>query len=142
MTPGPTPVPPEVLLAQGSPLVYHRGPGYGRLLREVTDGLKAIFMTKGDVLVFAASGTGGLESTVANLFSPGDRVVVPVAGYFGERFANIATAFGLDVRRIDYEWGSAVKAEDVAAAVAEAPTKAVLVQQSETSTAVIHDIEG
>ncbi len=141
MTPGPTPVPPEVLLAQGSPLVYHRGPGYGRLLREVTDGLKAIFMTKGDVLVFAASGTGGLESTVANLFSPGDRVVVPVAGYFGERFANIATAFGLDVRRIDYEWGRAARPEDVRAALEEAPTKAVLMQHSETSTGVIHDVE-
>lgn len=141
MTPGPTPVPPEVLLAQGSPLVYHRGPGYGRLLREVTDGLKSMLKTKGDVLVFTASGTGGLESAVANLFSPGDRVVVPVAGYFGERFGKIAEAFGLDVRRVDYEWGRAVRAEDVAEALAEAPTKGVLAQHSETSTGVIHDVE-
>jgi len=141
MAPGPTPVPPEVLLAQGSPLVYHRGPGYGALLREVTDGLKKVFRTKNDVLTFASSGTGGLESAVANLLSPGDRVVVPVAGYFGDRFAKIATAFGADVRRIDYEWGSAVRAEDVDAALAEAPAKAVLAQHSETSTGVIHDIE-
>src|ERR687892_2538645 len=104
MTPGPTPVPPEVLQAQGSPLVYHRGPGYGDLLREVTEGLKRIFRTKNDVLVFASSGTGGLESAVANLFSPGDRVVAPVAGYFGDRFARIAEAFGLDVRRGEYDW--------------------------------------
>ena len=141
MTPGPTPVPPAVLLAQGSPLVYHRGPGYGRLLREVTAGLKAMLETEGDVLVFTSSGTGGLESTAANLFSPGDRVVVPVAGYFGERFAKIAAAFGLDVRRLDYEWGSAVTAEDLAGALAEAPTKGVLAQHSETSTGVVHDIE-
>jgi serine---pyruvate transaminase len=93
------------------------------------------------VLVFTSSGTGGLESTAANLFSPGDRVVVPVAGYFGERFAKIAAAFGLDVRRLDYEWGSAVTAEDLAGALAEAPTKGVLAQHSETSTGVVHDIE-
>src|ERR671924_630926 len=73
MTPGPTPVPPEVFLAQGSPLVYHRGPGYGRLLREVTTGLKAMLKTEGDVLVFTASGTGGLESAGVDLFSTGGR---------------------------------------------------------------------
>ena len=141
MTPGPTPVPPEVLQAQGSPLVYHRGPGYGRLLREVTTGLKAMLKTEGDVLVFTASGTGGLESSVSNLFSPGDRVVVPVAGYFGDRFARIAEAFHLDVRRVEYGWGKAAVPEDIAAAIAEAPTKGVLAQHSETSTGVVHDIE-
>lgn len=141
LAPGPTPVPPEVFLAQGSPLVYHRGPGYGNLLREVTEDLKRLYKTGNDVLVFTSSGTGGLESAVANLFSPGDLVVVPVAGYFGERFAKIATAYKLDVRRIDYEWGCEVDPADVAAALAEAPAKAVLVQQSETSTGVIHDVE-
>jgi aspartate aminotransferase-like enzyme len=78
---------------------------------------------------------------VANLLSPGDRVVVPVAGYFGERFAKIARAYRADVRSIDQEWGTAVRAEDVAAALDEAPTKAVLAQHSETSTGVVHDIE-
>jgi serine---pyruvate transaminase len=142
MAPGPTPVPPEVLLAQGSPLVYHRGPGYGELLREVTEGLQKAFRTDNDVLVFASSGTGGLESAVANLFSPGDQVIVPVAGYFGDRFARIAQAFGQDVRRIEYEWGRAVRPEDVAAVLAEAPeARAVLVQHSETSTGVVNDIE-
>src|ERR671915_1654353 len=141
MAPGPTPVPPEVLLAQGSPLVYHRGPGYGNLLREVTRDLQRLYRTSGDVLIFSSSGTGGLESAVANLFSPGDRVVVPVAGYFGQRFAGIARAFGLDVRTVDYEWGRAAVPEDIAAAVAEAPTKGVLAQHSETSTGVVHDIE-
>src|SRR5438876_3732610 len=141
MAPGPTPVPPEVLAAQGSPLVYHRGPGYGDMLREVTEGLQDIMRTRSDVLVLTSSGTGGLESAVANLLSPGDRVVVPVAGFFGERFAKIAHAFGADVRTIDYEWGSAVRAEDVGRALDEVPAKAVLMQQSETSTGVIHDVE-
>jgi len=141
MAPGPTPVPPQVLLAQGSPLVYHRGPGYGAVLREVTEGLQKVMKTGSDVLVFASSGTGGLESAVANLFSPGDRVVVPVAGFFGERFAKIGAAYGLDVRRIDYDWGQAVRADDVKAALDEAPAKGILMQHSETSTGVIHDVE-
>jgi aspartate aminotransferase-like enzyme len=141
MTPGPTPVPPEVLLAQSSPLVYHRGPGYGQLLREVTAGLRTLLRTQGDVLVFTSSGTGGLESAVANLFSPGDRVVVPVAGYFGDRFARMAEAFHLDVRRIEYEWGSAVRPDDVARALDEAPARGVLAQHSETSTGVVHDVQ-
>jgi aspartate aminotransferase-like enzyme len=141
LAPGPTAVPPQVLLAQGSPLLYHRGPGYGALLRDVTESLKKLYRTKNDVVVFASSGTGGLESAVSNLFSPGDRVVVPVAGYFGERFAKIARAYRLDVRTIDYEWGRAVDPSDVAAALDEAPAKGVLVQQSETSTGVIHDVE-
>jgi aspartate aminotransferase-like enzyme len=141
MAPGPTPVSPEVLAAQAAPLVYHRGPGYGKLLREVTEGVKRLFRTENDVLIFASSGTGGLESAVANLFSPGDRIVVVVAGYFGERFAKIAQAYGLDVRTVDYEWGKAAKPEDVRTALGEAPAKAVLVQQSETSTAVIHPID-
>jgi aspartate aminotransferase-like enzyme len=78
---------------------------------------------------------------VANLFSPGDRVVVPVAGYFGERFAKLAGAFGLDVHRIDYEWGRAIDPEEVRSALADSPAKGVLFQQSETSTGVIHDAE-
>ncbi|HWO69577.1 MAG TPA: alanine--glyoxylate aminotransferase family protein [Actinomycetota bacterium] len=141
LAPGPTPIPPEVLLAQGSPLVYHRGPAFGELLGEVVERLKQLFRTRNDVLVLTSSGTGGLESAVANLFSPGDRVVVPVAGYFGERFAAIARAYGLEVRRIDYEWGRAVDAADVEAALAEAPARGVLVQHSETSTGVVHDVE-
>jgi aspartate aminotransferase-like enzyme len=141
LAPGPTPVPPEVYIAQASPLVYHRGPGYGGLLRHVTDKLKELYRTEHDVLIFSSSGTGGLESAVANTLSPGDRVVVPVAGYFGERFAKIATAYRADVRRIDYEWGRAVDPADVEAAVSEAPTKAVLVQHSETSTGVIHPVQ-
>src|SRR5205085_10312650 len=114
LAPGPTAVPPQVLLAQASPLVYHRGPGYGALLRDVTESLKRLYRTENEVLIFTSSGTGGLESAVANLFSPGDRVVVPVAGYFGERFAKIARAYRLDLETIDYEWGQTVETADVA----------------------------
>ena len=142
MTPGPTPVPAVVLLAQGGPFPYHRGPGYTKLLTDVTEGLKRMMKTENDVVLFASSGTGGLESVVANLFSPGDKVIVPVAGYFGERFAGIAKAFGLDVVQLDFEWGSAVPPEAVAEALQQhADVRAVLVQHSETSTGVIHDIE-
>jgi aspartate aminotransferase-like enzyme len=107
----------------------------------VTQDLQVLFKTKNDVLIWASSGTGGLECAVVNLFSPGDRVVVPVAGFFGERFVKLATAYGLDVRRVDFEWGETVRVDAVAAALAEAPTKGLLVQQSETSTGVMHDIE-
>src|SRR3989442_3890978 len=117
MAPGPTPVPPDVLAAQGAPIVYHRGPGYGELLREVTEGLKRIYRTSSDVLVFAASGTGGLESAVANLFSPGDRGGRPVAGDFGGRFAKIAVAFGQDFGRIGNQLGQAILPHHVASTV-------------------------
>lgn len=141
LAPGPVAVPPQVYLAQGSPLVYHRGPAFGDLLRDLTTNLQKLFRTKNDVLTFTASGTGGLESAVANLMSPGDRVVIPVAGYFGERLAKISKAYGAEVRTIDYEWGQIARAADVKKALDEAPTKAVLVQQSETSTGAIHDVQ-
>jgi aspartate aminotransferase-like enzyme len=141
LAPGPTPIPPEVLLAQAGPLVYHRGPGFGSMLREVTEQLQLLYRTEGDVVIMTASGTGGLESAIANCFSPGDEVLVPMAGFFAERFAKIARAYGLTVRTVDYEWGQTVKADDVARALAEHPVKAVLLTQSETSTGVVHDIE-
>ena len=140
MTPGPTPVPPEVLLAQGQPIVYHRGPGFGSVLREVTEGLQWLLATKNDVLTFTASGSGGMEAAIANCFSPGDRVLVVSVGNFGERFRTIAERFGLDVKYLEYEWGQTAQAPDVAAAL-EPDIKGVLIQHSETSTGVVNDIE-
>ncbi|MBI3647300.1 MAG: alanine--glyoxylate aminotransferase family protein [Actinobacteria bacterium] len=142
LAPGPTPIPPEVLLAQGSPLVYHRGPGFGRLMRSVTQHLKELYRTEtAEVLLFTSSGTGGLESAIQNCFSPGDEVLVPLAGYFSDRWRKLAEAYGLTVRSIEYEWGTKVRPDDVAAALAEHPVKAVLLTQSETSTGVIQPIE-
>jgi aspartate aminotransferase-like enzyme len=142
LAPGPTPIPPEVLLAQGSPLVYHRGPGFGNIMREVTSRLKELYRTdRGDVLLMTSSGTGGLESAVANCFSPGDEVLVPLAGFFAERFKALAETFGLVAHTVDYEWGERIRPDEVAAALAEHPVKAVLYTQSETSTGVIQPIE-
>ena len=142
LAPGPTPIPPEVYLAQGSPLVYHRGPGFGKLMRDVTARLKELYRTeKADVLLMTSSGTGGLESTIENCFSPGDEVFVPLAGFFADRWMKLAKAHGLTVRTIEYEWGRRIRPEDVVAALAEHPVKAVLLTQSETSTGVIQPIE-
>ncbi|MGZ4150773.1 MAG: pyridoxal-phosphate-dependent aminotransferase family protein [Actinomycetota bacterium] len=142
LAPGPTPIPPEVLLAQGSPLVYHRGPGFGKPMREVTAHLKELYRTSGaDVLLMTSSGTGGLESAIQNCFSPGDEVFVPLAGFFAERWKGLAEAYGLIVRTVEYEWGTKIRPSDVAAALAEHPVKAVLLTQSETSTGVIQPIE-
>jgi serine---pyruvate transaminase len=142
LAPGPTPIPPEVLLAQGSPLVYHRGPGFGALMRDVTARLKELYRTAdADVLLMTSSGTGGLESAIQNVLSPGDEVVVPLAGFFAERWRDLASAHGLTVRTVEQDWGSRVDPELLASALAERPAKAVLLTHSETSTGVIQPIE-
>jgi aspartate aminotransferase-like enzyme len=142
LAPGPTPIPPEVLLAQGSPLVYHRGPGFGRLMRDVTARLKELYRTDAaDVLLMTSSGTGGLESAVQNVCSPGDEVLIPLAGFFSERWQGLATAMGLTVHTVDHEWGSRVDPARVADALDEHPVNAVLLTQSETSTGVIQPVE-
>jgi aspartate aminotransferase-like enzyme len=142
LAPGPTPIPPEVFLAQGSPLVYHRGPGFGDLMRDVVGKLKVLYRTeRADVLLMTSSGTGGLESAIQNLFSPGDEVFVPLAGFFADRWKRLAEAHGLVVRSIEYEWGRRIVPDEVAAALTEHPVKAVLLTQSETSTGVIQPVE-
>jgi aspartate aminotransferase-like enzyme len=143
LAPGPTPIPPEVLLAQGSPLIYHRGPGFGTLMTEVTDHLRTLYRTDAaEILLMTSSGTGGLESAVQNLFSPGDEVFVPLAGFFSQRWQRIATAYGLTVHTTEDEWGTKLDPTKVADALAAHPnTKAVLLTQSETSTGVIQPIE-
>lgn len=141
LAPGPTPIPPEVLLAQGSPLVYHRGPGFGDLMREVTARLKELYRTdRADVLLMTSSGTGGLESAIQNVLSPGDEVFVPLAGFFSERWSRLAESHRLVVRSVEYEWGRRIDPADVAAALAEHPVRAVLLTHSETSTGVIQPI--
>jgi aspartate aminotransferase-like enzyme len=144
LAPGPTPIPPEVLLAQGSPLVYHRGPGFGRLMTEVTDRLRTLYDTEtAEILLMTSSGTGGLESAIQNCFSPGDEVFVPLAGFFSQRWQRLAEAYGLTVRTIEEAWGTRLHPAKVADALAANPgVKAVLLTQSETSTGVIQPIEG
>jgi aspartate aminotransferase-like enzyme len=143
LAPGPTPIPPEVLLAQGSPLVYHRGPGFGSLMRDVTARLRELYRTDAaEIFLLTSSGTGGLESAVQNLFSPGDEVFVPLAGFFSDRWRRLAEAHGLTVHASDEEWGTKLDPRRVAEAIAAHPgTKAMLLTHSETSTGVIQPVQ-
>jgi aspartate aminotransferase-like enzyme len=141
-TPGPTPVPPEVLAALAEPVVHHRGPDYRSLFGECLERLRAVYRTAGDVLVFTSSGTGAMESAVANLCSPGERVVVVSAGAFGERWRNLAAAYGADVQTVEYEWGETPRPDDLRAKLEEAGgAKAVFLTHSETSTGVVADVQ-
>ena len=141
-TPGPTPVPPEVLSALSEPVIHHRAPRFTEILKEVVAGMKYIYQTKNDVIVFASSGTGSMESAVVNLVNPGDHVLVASMGNFGERWKKLAATWGAEVTTLDYEWGTKVVPADIAAALAQDPAlKAVFVQFSETSTGVVNDIK-
>jgi len=122
-------------------MVDHRGTEFGELLHRITDQLKRLFQTKGDVLILTASGTGGMEAAVANTLSPGDKVLAVSCGAFGERFADIAEQFGAEVKRLSFEWGSAADPGAVRQALKADPSiKAVLVTHNETSTGVTNDL--
>src|SRR5439155_10753717 len=139
-TPGPTPVPPEVLAAGAEPIVHHRGPDFRQVYARTLGRLKDVYRTESDVLLFSASGTGAMESTVANLCGPGDRVAVVSHGSFGERWVAICEQHGVDVVPIRYEWGEAPDPDEVGSAVREAGLDLVLCQQSDTSTGVVADV--
>ncbi len=140
LAPGPTPVPPEVLLAMARPVIHHRAPEFAELFGQVREGLKWIFQTSNDVLILASSGTGGMEGAVANFLSPGDKALVVNGGKFGERWGKLCKTFGVQVLEIKVEWGQAVDPQAVAEALKKDPSiKAVYVQASETSTGVAHD---
>ncbi len=141
-TPGPTPLPEEVRLAQAREIIHHRSEGFAKVFQEVRQGLKYVFQTEEEVLLLTASGTGAMEAVVANLFSSGDRVLVVRGGKFGERWGEIAAAFGLEVIPLDIEWGSAVSPDLIREELAkDLRIKAVFTQLVETSTGVVYDIE-
>lgn len=143
LSPGPTPLPEEVLAAAAVPLIHHRTPEFSSLYLEVTEGLKSVFLTGQDVFILACSGTGAMEAAVVNILSPGDRVVSVSGGKFGERWAHICRAYGLDVREIVLEWGRDFPKEKLAAELGACPgAKAVFVTLSETSTGALFDIRG
>jgi aspartate aminotransferase-like enzyme len=139
-TPGPTPVPPEVLAAVGAPIVHHRSPDFLPVYERVLDRLHEVCRTENDVLLFGASGTGAFESAVANLVSPGEPHLVVSTGSFGERWVAMTTAFGADVDVLRYAWGETPDADDLRARLRERPAKAVWIVQSETSTGVVADV--
>src|SRR5574341_2678493 len=143
MAPGPTPVPAEVLLAMAQPMIHHRTPQYDVLFSEVRAGLKKLFQTETEVLPLACSGTGAMEAAVVNTLSAGDTVAVVRAGKFGDRWAEIAKAYRLEVIDLRADFGHSVPAERVAATLDANPrVKAVLTQHSESSTGVLHDVRG
>lgn len=142
LAPGPTPVPPEVLLAMARPMIHHRAPEFDKLFAEVRDGLKWLFQTRNDVLMLAASGTGGMEGSVSNFLSPGDKALTINGGKFGERWTKLCKTFGAQVTEIKVEWGHVVNPQMIADALKKDPgIKAVYVQASETSTGVAHDVK-
>ena len=141
MTPGPTPAPPEVLAAIAQPVLHHRGPDYKKLYSECLGRLREVFRTGEEVLLFGGSGTGAMESAVANLCSPGERVLVVSAGYFGERWASLAKAFGADVDHLRYAWGEVPTVDDTAARLHEREATTVFLTHSETSTGVVIDLQ-
>ena len=142
LTPGPTPLYPPALHAMMASDIHHRTEDFRKVYRACLADLKELMGTANDVLMFAASGTGAMDATVSNLFSRGDKVVVCVAGKFGERWADIAKAYGLDANVLTVPYGQVVTPEMVQAALAAEPAaKGVFVQASETSTGAAHNVE-
>src|SRR5215208_3993475 len=142
LTPGPTPVPPEVLAALAEPVIHHRARDYRDVYERCLARLRDVYRTDNDVLMFTTSGTGAFESAVANLTSPGDRQLVLSAGNFGERWAGIVRAFGADLVHVRLEWGETPEPEDLRTALAEAgDVKVVYLTHSETSTGVVCDVQ-
>jgi aspartate aminotransferase-like enzyme len=142
LAPGPTPVPETVNLEMAAPMVHHRTPQFSKIFGEAAEDAKYLFQTKQDVIILASTGTGGMESCITNLFSPGDKVLVINGGKFGERWGKISESYGLEPVTINVEWGQAVDPEEVKAALdKDKDIRAILVQASETSTSVAHPIE-
>ncbi len=142
LTPGPTPLYPPALHAMMASDIHHRTEDFRKAYRSCLADLKEVMGTANDILMFAASGTGAMDATVSNLFSRGDRVVVCTAGKFGERWAEIAKAYGLDAEVLTVPYGQVVSPERVEAALAQQlGTKGVFLQASETSTGAAHDVK-
>lgn len=141
MTPGPTDIPPTVLAEAAKPIPHHRTPQFRKVLTDTVAGLKRIFRTSHDLLIFPAAGTGGMEAAVVNLCSPGDHILVASCGNFGNRWADIAKAFGVQAELYEVEWGQAVSPAEIARRLAADPQiKAVFTTLSETSTGIESDI--
>jgi aspartate aminotransferase-like enzyme len=144
MIPGPTPVPEKVLLALAKHPIGHRSGDFSKVIGELTAGLKWLHQTQNDVLMLTVSGTGAMEAGIVNFLSPGDRVVVGNNGKFGDRWAKVAKAYGLNVEEIVAPWGQPLepeKFEAVLRADTQKSIKAVIITHSETSTGVLNDLE-
>ncbi len=139
--PGPTPLPPSVMQACNRQMIGLRDPEFINLYNDVEIKLQNVFQTKNDVLIFAGTGTGGLEAAVVNLISPGDRVFIPYCGAFGKRWASIAKAFGADVTELEFPSGQPIDVEIVIGILKKTPTyKFLLITHNETSTGITNDL--
>jgi len=143
LSPGPTPVPENVLAAAAEPIIHHRTPEFSKIFMEVTEGLKYVFGTKEDVYILTSSGTGAMEAAVVNTLSPGDKAITINGGKFGERWGNICKAYGIQHKEIVLEWGQDYTKDELEAELKANPDlKAIFCQLSETSTGAIFDIQG
>lgn len=141
LTPGPTPIPPEVALQEALPILHHRTSEFAAIFSEVAEGLKYVFQTKNDVLIIASSGTGAMESAIVNLLKPGDKALVASCGNFGERWTKILEAYGIKPVVISAEWGKTVSPSDIEKALKDnTDIKVVYTTFTETSTGVVNDI--
>jgi len=143
LSPGPTPVPENVLAAAAEPIIHHRTPEFSKIFMEVTESLKYVFGTKEDVYILTSSGTGAMEAAVVNTLSPGDKAITINGGKFGERWGNICKAYGIQHKEIILEWGQDYTKDELEAELKANPDlKAIFCQLSETSTGAIFDIQG
>ncbi|MDP2907535.1 MAG: alanine--glyoxylate aminotransferase family protein [Nanoarchaeota archaeon] len=141
LTPGPTPLPPQVCEAMARPIIHHRTPQFQAVLKEATVGLKYVYQTKGDVFILASSGTGAMEAAVVNLLSHQDTAITIQGGKFGERWTEICKSYGINTEIIDVEWGKAVQPCEIEKRLKANPKiKAVFTTLCETSTGVVNDI--
>ncbi len=142
LAPGPTAIPPEVLLKMAEPILHHRNPLFEEIVAEVRDNLKYLFSTKNEVLIFASSGTGAMEGAVTNMLSPGDKAICIRSGKFGERWANICKAYGVEAINIDLPWGDDLDPALVEKTIKANPgIKAVYMQATETSTGAMFPVK-
>ncbi|MPZ13162.1 MAG: aminotransferase class V-fold PLP-dependent enzyme [Chloroflexi bacterium] len=139
--PGPTPLPPSVREAQRKQMINHRGPEFGEIIAEVTDHLKQFFQSKNDLLILTGSGTGAMEAALVNTLSAGERAMVVSIGNFGDRFAEIARRFGIDLVKVDFPMGQAADPDEIARRLdADPAVTTVVVTHNETSTGVTNDL--
>lgn len=141
MIPGPTPVPDSVLRKMAVPMVNHRGKEFAQILKNVTEKMKKVYLTEGDVILLTSSGSGGMESAVVNFLSPGDKAIFCVTGAFGNRWAKIGQVYGADVIRVEVPPGEGITLDKIEDALKKNPgVKAVYITHNETSTAVTNDL--
>lgn len=142
LTPGPSPVPAEVLLSMAHPLYHHRTPRFQAILKEATERVKRVLLTKNETAIFASSGTGAMEAAVANLAASGRKALTIEGGKFGERWTELCRAFGFAHEVIKVEWGHAVEPAAVERALAkDRSIAAVFATHCETSTGVLNDVK-